>query len=345
MKRDMPSRRTVLLSLFGLGAGVGTAYLYRANNTIPAPDAAAEQRFRTLQDRVLARYGVPATSKFYDVVNPTLRVHVIEAGKGEPVLFVHGGNSVAAGWIPLLAHFHQAFRVLAPDRPGCGLTTKFNYLGVPLREHAVAYIRGLMDAMHVSRTAIVGNSMGGYFALAFALAHPDRVSKLILVGEPAGSAPKIRLANRLFGTRIINSILFATILKPGRPGPMGTVVVAHPDRVPNDLVDCFNAGSVIPGAVESWITMSEGFFRPEGAGLFAGASPLTFALRPELGGLQPPTLLLWGEKDSFGPPTLGQEMARLMPNGRCDVIPDAGHLAWLDQPEICIERIRTFLDA
>ena len=344
-RTGMPSRRTVLLSMLGLGAGGGAAYLYRANNTIPPPDAAAEQRFRALQDQVLARYGVPAVSKFYDIVDPTLRVHVLEAGHGEPVLFVHGGNSVAAGWTPLLASFHQAFRVLAPDRPGCGLTTMFNYSGVLLRAHAVTFVRGLMDAMGVSRTAIVGNSMGGYFALAFALAYPDRVSKLILVGEPAGSAPEIRLANRLVGTRIINSALFATVLKPGRPGPVSTRLVAHPDRVPNDLHDCLTAGAVIPGAVESWITLNESFMRPQGAGLFAAASTLTFALRPELGGLRPPTLLLWGEKDSFGPPSLGQEMARLMPSGRCEVIPDAGHLAWLDQLEMCTARIRAFLDA
>ena len=61
----MPSRRTVLLSLLGVGVGGGSTYLYRANHTIPAPDAAAEQRFRVLQDRVLARYHVPATSRFF----------------------------------------------------------------------------------------------------------------------------------------------------------------------------------------------------------------------------------------------------------------------------------------
>jgi len=91
-------------------------------------------------------------------------------------------------------------------------------------------------------------------------------------------------------------------------------------------------------------TSNESVFHCAGTGIFAPASTLTFALRPEMGTLRVPTLLLWGEKDSFGPPALGEEMARLMPNGRCEVIADAGHLPWLDQPMVCAERIRAFLE-
>jgi len=344
LKHPMLNRRTVLLSLLGLGAGGGTSYLFKTNHVLPAADPVAEKRFRDLQNQVLARYGVPASSQFYEISTPRLRLHVIESGQGEPVVFIHGGNSVAAGWIPLLARLHERFHLFAPDRPGCGLTTMFNYLHVSLRPHAVAFVGAVMEVLQLPRAAIVGNSMGGYFALAFALAHPERVSKLVLVGATAGSTP-IPLANRLIGTRIINSALFASVLKPG-PRAMRNgfenLLVADVSRVPGDLLDCLTAGSLIPGAKESWITMMESVFTPEGAGLFAPRSTL-HALRPELGGLKPPTLLLWGDHDTFGAPALGQEMARLMPNGRCDVIRDAGHLAWIDQPDICAERIGSFL--
>jgi pimeloyl-ACP methyl ester carboxylesterase len=145
---------------------------------------------------------------------------------------------------------------------------------------------------------------------------------------------------------MINSVLFASILKPG-PQTMHrsleNLLVAHVERVPADLLECLTAGSTIPGAVESWITMNEGFFQPTGAGLFKSTSTLTYALRPELPQLKVPTLFVWGEKDTFGSPTLGQEMAGLMPNGRCIAIPDAGHLVWLDQLELCAENISSFL--
>lgn len=175
---------------------------------------------------------------------------------------------------------------------------------------------------------------------------PSRRSVLISLvglGAAGGSAYLYRAKHA-----IVNSALYTTVLRPGpramRDG-LANILVVHVDRVPDDLVECLTAGSVIPGATESWITMNESLFRPEGAGLFTGASTLTFALRPELSRLRPPTMLLWGEKDTFGPPTLGEEMARLMPNARCEVVPDAGHLPWLDQLDMCTTRIRAFLES
>ena len=258
------------------------------------------------------------------------------------------GTAWAAGWIPLLAKLASSYRVLAPDRPGCGLTTKFDYSGVELREHAVRFVRSTMDALGLQRVSVVANSMGGLLrALTFALAEPERIAKLVLVGEPAGSAPEIRLANRLVGTRIVNSALFATVLEPGPEtmrNSLRNLLVAHPERLPEELVeDCLTAGSMIPGAQESWITMNETLFRPRGFGLFSAASTLTYALRPELGGLRAPTLLLWGDRDTFGPPSLGMEMAQLMPNGRCETLTEAGHLAWLDALDQSAARIHSFL--
>jgi pimeloyl-ACP methyl ester carboxylesterase len=342
----MPSRRRVILSAAGIAAvGAGSA-LFHCNHQLPSTDPAAERRFRELQDALLARYGVPAQSRFLEIRDPQLRVHVVEAGQGQPVLFIHGGNSVAASWAPLLGKLQKRSHAYAPDRPGCGLTTKFLYTGIALRQHAVAFVGSVFDELNLQRASIVANSMGGYFALVFTLAHPERVAKLVLVGEPAGSAPQTRFSFRLIGTRIINSALFATVLKPGpqttRNG-FARMLVADIQRVPSDYLECMTAGATIPGAVQSWITLVESVYRPPGAGLFSGASTLTYLLRPELPNLATPTLLLWGERDAMGDPSLGQEMAGLMKNGKCEAIPDAGHVAWLDKLDQCSERIEAFL--
>ena len=343
----MTSRRMLIWSAVGLGAAGAGGSLFRANHELPAADPIAEQRFRELQDSLLARHGIPAESRFIETHDPPLRVHVIEAGDGEPVVFIHGGNSVAAAWTPLLARLHHRYHVYAPDRPGCGLTTKFVYPpGISLRAHAASFVASVLDSLGLARATIVGNSMGGYFGLVFALAHPERVSRLVLIGEPAGSAPKSRLAYRLIGTRIINSALFATVLKPGpqsvRKG-FDNLLVADIRRVPADYLECMTAGAVIPGAVQSWITLVENAYDPPGAGLFSGSSTLTYKLRPEFPRLAVPTLLLWGEKDALGAPLLGQEMAALMQHALCDVIPDAGHIAWLDQLDLCADKVELFL--
>jgi pimeloyl-ACP methyl ester carboxylesterase len=71
--------------------------------------------------------------------------------------------------------------------------------------------------------------------------------------------------------------------------------------------------------------------------------PLTYSLRPELKSLKPETLFIWGDQDKLGPATLGREMASMIPHARCEVVKEAGHLPWLDQPALCIQLARAFL--
>lgn len=345
----MAGRRKLLLSLVGAGAAGGAVGAYLGKHALPPRSEAAEARFRKLQEALLSANHLPGTARFVEVRDPPLRVQVIEAGAGDPVVLVHGGGSVAAGWMPLLTRLHPRFHLYAPDRPGCGLTSQFSYLGVDLRAHGVAWLGSTLDALGLPRAALIGNSMGGFFSLAFALAHPQRVSRLVLIGESAGSAAQVSLFHRMVGTRGLNTLLYSTALRPAtdaagvRANLTRARLVRHAERLPDDLLDCLAAGWQIPGAVESWITMVERAFRPAGAGLFARETTATRPLRPELHRLVAPTLFLWGEHDPFGPPALGQEMAALMPHGRCEVIPDAGHLPWLDAPDLCASRIESFL--
>jgi pimeloyl-ACP methyl ester carboxylesterase len=313
---------------------------------------APAERFRRLQDAALTETGVAATSRFIDVRTPPLRVQLLEVGAGDPVLMVHGGNSVAMSWAPLLARLAPRFHLLMPDRPGCGLTTPFDYRGVDLRSHGAEFLRGVVDALGLERVAVAGNSMGGFFAMAFAMAYPEMVSKLVLLGEPAGSASDLgrRLRfHRLVGTRGLNSLLYATVLRPpkdaagARAGLARSRLVADPGRVSDTLMECFAAAGQLPGAVRSWTTMLEQVFVPTGMGLFATRMTLTHALLPELDKLTAPTLFLWGDKDPLGTPDDGRRLVERMPRARLQVVRDASHLVWLDQPEVCAEAVAAFL--
>ena len=154
---------------------------------VPGPEVEA---FEKAQDRLLARDHVTARSHFVKLLEPPLSVHVLDGGKGDPVVLIHGGNAIAVQWSPLLADLQREFHWYAPDRPGCGLTDKFDYSeGTPFKPHARAFVGGVMNALGLRRASLVGNSMGGYWALLFALAEPDRVNKLVLLGSPAASLP------------------------------------------------------------------------------------------------------------------------------------------------------------
>ena len=315
---------------------------------------AKQEAFRRRQEAALAELGVATSSTFIDIESPPLRVQLLEAGAGDPVLMVHGGNSVAASWGPLIELLAPRFHLLMPDRPGCGLTSpSFDYRGVDLRTHGADFVRAVLDAVGHRRLAIVGNSMGGYFAMAFALAHPDRVSKLVLLGEPAGSSSARDLGSHFYhratGTRGLNALLYATALRPpqdaagAREGLARGHLVADPNRVSEALLACFAAGARLPGASRAWRTMVERVFVPPGRGLFAKKMALSYALLPELDRLTAPTLFLWGDKDPLGAPDDGRRMADRMPNARLQVVEDASHLVWLDQPETCAEAMADFL--
>jgi pimeloyl-ACP methyl ester carboxylesterase len=334
------TRRQVIGTTAGVAVASLAAYVWNLHQHLPARDRDAEERFLRAQELLLAGNGNRMHSRFVPIAEPRLRVQVLEGGQGEPVLLLHGGNGVAAQWEPLLSRLSSGFHVYAPDRPGCGLTEMFDYRDVPLREHAVNFVLSTMDALGLKSANLVGNSMGGYFALVFALAHPERVKRLITVGEPAGSSATIPVGNRLLAMRGLNGLMYATVMKPGASATyegFKRILVAHPERLSSAYLDCCTAASEIPGATESWLTLLEDCH------IAGGRSTLTYSLRPELVKLSMPALLIWGDKDSFGPPSLAKEMAQSMPHGRAEVVADAGHLAWLDQPETVADRIADFL--
>ncbi len=225
--------------------------------------------------------------------------------------------------------------------------------GADLRAHGVAFIEGLLDALGAERAAIGGRSMGGYFAFCFALAHPERVSELVMFSEPAGidplPTPSRSRYHRIVGTRGLNAFLYKTALKP-KPGAAGArtglargKLVADPDRVPDDLLECVAAGWLLPGAVRSWYTMVERAWDPPGRGIFATSTNLTSRLTPELASLSTPTLFLWGQQDLLASPELGRALDARMPDARFEVVPDASHRVHVDQPKVCADAVLGFL--
>lgn len=302
-----------------------------------------QEAFLAAQTKLLQETGTRARFHTLAVSDPAAgvrQIQVIEAGpeQAKPVVMIHGGNSVAAGWEPLLSLLQDDFHLFAPDRPGCGLTSRIDYRGVPFREHAVAFVGAVLDGLKLERASLVGNSMGGYWALLYALAHPERVDRIALVGEAAGSSPRPTFRHSLMRTPGLNRLLYATVLKPDRSKTRRQMqmTVAHTERLSEAFLDLAYAGSVLPGAQLAWLSMLERLWP-------LGQPPeLTYALSPELRQLQRPTLLLWGERD-FCPPQWGERLCSHLPLGELKIIPDAGHLAWLDAPQEVAGPLRAFL--
>ena len=114
-----------------------------------------------------------------------INVNCHDQGSGFPITLIHGsgpGVSAWANWrliIPVLA---QQARVIAPDMLGFGFTQR-----VPGQNYSmdiwVEQTLGLLDALGIEQTDLVGNSFGGALALAFAIRYPNRVRRLVLMGS------------------------------------------------------------------------------------------------------------------------------------------------------------------
>jgi pimeloyl-ACP methyl ester carboxylesterase len=301
----------------------------------------ATEGFLAAERRVFEDYGLDVASRFLELREPALRTRVLEAGDGPPLLFVHGGGGFASQWVSLMANL-PGWRSIAVDRPGCGLTDHFDYRGTDLRQHSIAFLGSLLDALEVERLPIVANSMGATWSIFFAVAHPERVSSLSLLGCPAlfpGTGAPLWL-------RILSSALTRRALMKLRTPP--------PHRMRSGLskmlgeqaatamtpaeIDSMQLAQRIPGASDSFGSLLGRVLTVWGARRGAGIT------RDELRRLTPPTLLVWGRADPFGELAAAEQGAALLPQGKLEVI-DAGHQPWSGQPERCAALVSAFLGA
>lgn len=282
-------------------------------------------RFVEAEQRYFALEGLAPHERYLEMGQPRLRVRVLELGAGEPVLFVHGGGGFAAQWTPLLARI-RGHRLLAVDRPGCGLTSGFDNRGVDLRTHAVDFLAGVLDALAIETLDIVANSMGATWSVWLALERPDRVRSLALLGSPAlitgSGAP---LPYRLLGVPLLNRLLYAMEPPSDAHGRKTFRRIGHdPASLPDEATTLQGRAEALPMYRTHWLSLMEN--------IFPGARQAVHLTLEELARVSQPVRLVWGERDPFGPPSAGEAACRVMPDAQLTTLA-TGHLPWVDEPD------------
>lgn len=300
----------------------------------------SEREVSEAQAKFLATHGVdPSSRRFTASVEgrkgpEPVQIHVLEMGSGPPLLLLHGGGGLAAGWASLMAEL-SGFRLIAPDRPGGCLSDGFDYRGVDLRAHAVSFVESVFDASGVDRAIVVANSMGARWAIWHALAHPSRVLGIAALGIPAflleTSAP---MPMRLLGRPVLGRWL----MKLDRPSPKqaGTLMMRmghDADIVTPELARLFVALQESPGFSETWRTLLGNCL---GLG---GARPGMSITAAELEALTVPIVLAIGANDPFGAAEVGERASRLAKDGSFAKL-GVGHLPWLDDPRAAAKIVR-----
>ena len=270
---------------------------------------------------------------------------VLELGTGSPLLLVHGAFSDASIWVPILPELARNHRVLAVDLPGHGLAEPFDYTGVDLLELARTFLRDILDALEVRSADLVASSTGGLFSVVFAIDQPDRVSRLVLVGAPAGVHRAVPLQLRVLGVMSLAPLIgprlarFATshLTRDSNRKFWGKILVTHPEHLGDELLD--------EDVVQARRNADGHLSLLHRLGNFRGLRR-RLILGERWQALKVPTLFLWGERDAFfGGPEHAEALAARNSNLRVIRIAGAGHVAWIDDPERVVDEIEHFLEA
>ncbi len=270
-----------------------------------------------------------------------VKTHYSESGgNGKPLVALHGGgagSSGVAGMGSVMERLADEVWTLAPDSVGgFGLTDA--YAPTPYGLHSrVTHAADFVDALCLPKFTILGNSQGAWTAAQYAILHPDRVEKVILVSS-------LTIANALGLKQRPTDAMKALNDYDGTRAGMKRLLEAliiDPSRITDKLIDERQAAATRPGALDS--------FRGLGKAIAAARENPLLSLHTDMTKTLPaltkaiPTIVLWGESDPFALPETGKAIEKMLPDAKFYWVPNAGHQVQTDQPDISAKIIREFL--
>ncbi len=295
--------------------------------------------YRPAEDRLIGHYGVEVREHLVPTGADGHTVRVLETGSGPATLFVHGSPNAAATWLGLAALLPDR-RCLMLERPGAGLSPS-----MPWTDHRAQTVQiqsAVLDHLEVREVDTVGSSFGGLYVLNLALARPERVRRVLLIGSPGGLA-SLPYPAVIRGLSLpIPAFLLARALRPDSSGAREMFAqIGHDESV--------RAGA-IPPVVFDWYSalLRHTDTLPNLAReVRAIATPVGYRARAtlaprDLAGLSRPVDLVWGGRDPFATPAQADAAATVM-GARVEHHPGLGHLPWMDDPALVADSMRALL--
>ena len=232
------------------------------------------------------------------------RLGVDEDGSGgTPIVFLHGVGSDKSVWAPQLTHFGRSRRAVAFDYPGYA---ESDILKGATRDDFAAAILAAMDSLGVERAHVCGLSLGGVIAIAMHAIAPQRCAGLVIADSfavhPDGRGIYDRSVAASSDLRALAEGRVDVLLAPGASPHIRSEVVETMARI--------DPGAYRIAAEAVWLADQ----------------------RDRAASIGVPTLVLCGAEDRVTPPALSEELARMVPGARLELIPGAGHLSNLERP-------------
>ncbi|MGW2824283.1 alpha/beta fold hydrolase [Streptomyces sp. NPDC001443] len=262
-----------------------------------------------------------STKVVKDVDGLTFSYH--EAGEGEPLLLLHGSGLGVSAWSNFGANlpvFSRRFRTIMPDLPGFG-GTGLPELDTVYSLAAARWIARFMDDLGIESAALVGNSMGGAVAAELAALHPERVSRLAVMGSGG-------LSVGLFAPEPSEGFarLFEFLDDPTRDRMVAWIkTMVHDHRlITDELVDQRMDNALQEGVIDRTRAIIGSMFNPA---LRRSYMPLWTSAQS----FTTPTLMLWGRDDRMLPYDQAHFAARALPEVELHTFAHCGHWVQIER--------------
>ncbi|HEX3775907.1 MAG TPA: alpha/beta fold hydrolase [Polyangiaceae bacterium] len=265
-----------------------------------------------------------------DVTASGVRLRVVEAGSGPPVVLIHGLFVDHTSWDLVMPELSDAFRVVALDLPGFGASEKpppsrFPY-GIDAFAEAIA---DLYAGLELGPAMVVGHALGGAIALTLAARHPELVSRLTLIDPLCyesntgryGQLARLPFVGGVMLKQLWGRGLFRRHFQETVFGPTSNMPAPRIDR----YYDAFNAPAARSSALATLRSTVD-----------------TRGIVAQTSRIQAPTLVIWGRHDRVWPASFGQRLAREIRGSGFELL-DSGHSPHEERPQEIVRILRRFL--
>ncbi len=283
----------------------------------------------------------PFTSRIYNVSGQ--EYHYLDEGKGEPVVMVHGNPTWSFFYRKLVCGLRDKYRCLVPDHVGCGLSAKPQQYDYTLDQHVTnleSWLENLLPSPshEGGRINLIVHDWGGPIGLSYAIRHPDRIRRVVILNTSAFTSGDMPFRIKLCRWPVLGSVLVRGFNLFAKLATSLTTVKPLPQNVRDGFVLPYNswANRVAVHNFVLDIPLSSG----------TPTYDLFRKLEDRVGDLlgQVPLLVQWGMQDWCFTPYFLNLWREKFPLAEIDEYPEAGHYLLEDEGDAILARICSFLE-
>jgi pimeloyl-ACP methyl ester carboxylesterase len=248
-----------------------------------------------------------------------------------PLMLVHGFSASSADWDAWANQLGDAYRIIAPDLPGHGLTrAPKGYVSSP--DDQARVLEEFRVALGLKHFILVGNSMGGGAAWRYAIAHSQALDALVLVDAAGWKDERKGASGQPLLFRLLANPVTRVLIKDLDASSLGK----------SGLEDAFyNKSLVTPELLRRYSDLSRA---PGHRDIMIGTAPQDFLTAKRLAVIKTPTLIIFGKEDRLIPYTDGQKFNSAIKGSTLIIYPGVGHVPMEQIPEKSAADLRSWLE-